>query len=154
METVDTESLLDDDELRTSVSDALAAQDFSLNYYALDPGEEFSGGLHAHMDQEETFLVLEGEATFETKPEPTGETETVTVGEGQLVRFPAGEYQQGRNESEEPLRALALGTPKESSDVRVAAPCRECGDSDFLQFTMVDGEPGMECPECGETFEA
>lgn len=154
MERVDLESVLADDEVRTSVSDPLSAEEFSLNYYALDPGEEFSGGLHAHLDQEESFLVLEGEATFEWTAEPAGETETATVGAGQMVRFPAGEYQQGRNEADEPLRALALGTPEESSDVRVAAPCRECGDSDYLAFTMVDGEPGMRCPECGETFEA
>jgi len=54
---------------RQSVSEPLDAQDFSMNYYALEPGEEFAGSLHTHLDQEESFFVLEGEATFETKPE-------------------------------------------------------------------------------------
>ena len=36
---------------RQSVSEAVEAQDFSMNYYALNPGEEFAGGLHTHLDQ-------------------------------------------------------------------------------------------------------
>lgn len=134
---------------RQSVSAPLDAQDFSMNYYVLEPGEEFTEALHAHLDQEEVFFVLEGEATFQMKPDLHAESDTVTVQDGEMVRFDAGEYQQGRNESEETLRALALGTPQESTDIRVAVPCQNCGDSDFLEFTMVDGDPGMECPECG-----
>jgi len=40
---------------RQSVSEPLDAQDFSMNYYALEPGEEFAGSLHTHLDQEESF---------------------------------------------------------------------------------------------------
>ncbi|WP_435551463.1 cupin domain-containing protein [Natrinema sp. CGMCC1.2065] len=138
---------------RRSVSDPLDATDFSMNYYALEPGEEFAGRLHTHLDQEETFFVLEGEATFETKPELGAASETVTVSEGEMIRFDAGEYQQGRNEADEPLRALALGTPQESTDIRVAVPCRDCGESEYMEFTMVDGEPAMECPDCGTELE-
>jgi uncharacterized cupin superfamily protein len=103
--------------------------------------------MHAHMDQEEVFYVTDGVATFET---PSGET---TVEAGELVRFAPGEYQQGRNESDEVVRALALGAPKESTDVRVPIPCPE-GDSDNLR--AVPGEDGFtfECPECGETFDS
>lgn len=103
-----------------------------MNYYELDPGEEFSGSVHTHLDQEESFFVLEGEATFETKPGPAAESETVHVTEGQIVRFDPGEYQQGR----------------------VAAPCQNCGESDYLDFALVDGEPALECPECGTEIEA
>jgi len=53
---------------RQSVSEPLDAQDFSMNYYALEPGEEFAGSLHASRPGGVVF-VLEGEATFETKPE-------------------------------------------------------------------------------------
>lgn len=134
---------------RQSVSRPLDANDFSMNYYVLEPGEAFAGSLHAHLDQEESFFVLEGEATFETKPDPTAESETVTVSEGELIRFDPGEYQQGRNESDETLRALAMGTPQESSDVRAAVPCRECGDSPYLEVSIRDGELALECPECG-----
>ncbi|MFC6614335.1 cupin domain-containing protein [Halopenitus salinus] len=151
MQTIDVDDLdaAEGPQNRASVSEPLDAEDFAMNYYALDPGEAFTGGLHAHLDQEETFLVLEGEATFETAPSPTAETETVTVSAGQLVRFEPGEYQQGRNESDEPLRALAMGTPQESTDVRVAGPCEECGESEYLRFAMVDGTPTLECPDCG-----
>lgn len=134
---------------RQSVSAPLDAQDFSMNYYALDPGEEFAGSLHTHLDQEESFFILEGEATFETKTEPTGDSETVTVSEGQMIRFERGEYQQGRNESDDPLRALALGTPQESTDIRTAVPCQECGESEYMEFVIHNGEPALDCPECG-----
>ncbi|WP_436902758.1 cupin domain-containing protein [Halovenus halobia] len=137
-----------------SVADKLEADDFALNYYVLDPGEEFTGGLHAHLDQEEAFYILEGEATFEYADGPTADTETTTVDEGAMVRFPPGEFQQGRNDSDETVRALALGAPQESSDIRVAAPCRACGDSEYLAFVPTDEGPMMECPECGESFEA
>jgi len=139
---------------RHSVSELLDAQDFSMNYYELDPGEEFSGSVHTHLDQEESVFVLEGKATFETKPDPAAESETVHVTEGQIVRFDPGEYQQGRNESDEPLRALALGTPQESTQGRVAVPCQNCSESDYLDFVLVDGEPALECPECGTEIEA
>ena len=156
METVDLDGMTADaaEQERQSVSGPLEASEFAMNYYVLDPGEAFTDGLHAHLDQEEAFLILEGEATFETKPALDAESETVTVGEGELVRFGTGEYQQGRNESDERLRALALGAPQGSTDIRVAAPCRNCGDSDYLEFTLIDGEPGMVCPECGTEVEA
>mgnify|MGYP000058221337 CR=1 FL=1 len=138
---------------RQSISAPLDAEDFSMNYYKLEPGENFADSVHTHADQEESFVILEGEATFETKPDPTAESETITVGESQMVRFDPGEYQQGRNESDEPVRALALGTPQESTDIRVAMACRECGESDYLNFVMTGREPTLECPECGMEIE-
>lgn len=134
---------------RQSVSEALEARDFSMNYYELDPGEGFSGSVHTHLDQEESFFILEGEATFETKAEPAAESETVHVTEGQVIRFDPGEYQQGRNEADEPLRALALGTPQDATESRIAAPCEDCGESEYLDVVMSGGELALECPECG-----
>jgi uncharacterized cupin superfamily protein len=156
METIDTDDLDPQGQPRNraSVSEPLGAQDFSMNYFELDPGEELTTSLHTHLDQEEAFLVLEGEATFETKPDLDAESETVRVSEGQIVRFDPGEYQQGRNESEERTRVLALGTPQESTDARIAAPCQNCGDTEYLALAMVDGEPALECPECGTQVEA
>lgn len=138
---------------RESVSAPLDADHFSMNYYALEPGEAFSGNLHTHLDQEEAFLVLEGEATFETRPTPTGDSETIILGEDEMIRFDPGEYQQGRNESDEPLRALALGAPQESSDIRVAIACRKCGESDYMEFGIEAGETILRCPECGAQIE-
>jgi uncharacterized cupin superfamily protein len=130
------------------LADPLGATDVALNYYALDPGEAFSGGLHAHLDQEELFYVLEGEATFETKPEATAESETVTVASGEAIRFAPGEFQQGRNESDERVVALALGAPKETTEARVARPCPDC-DGDVL--ALAGGAEGfvLRCPDCG-----
>jgi uncharacterized cupin superfamily protein len=155
MQTIDVNDLNIDEQMnRQSISEPVGAEDFSMNYYVLEPGEEFTSSLHAHLDQEESFFILEGQATFETKPEPTAESDTVSVSEGQMIRFDPGEYQQGKNESNDTLRALALGTPKESTDVRVAMPCQECGESEYLEFVMIDGEPAVECPECSAEFPA
>lgn len=128
------------------LTDELGTTGVAINHYRLDPGEAFSGGMHAHMDQEEVFYVIEGEATFET---PEGET---TVGPGEAVRFGPGDYQRGRNEGDEPVEALALGAPKESTDVRVPQPCPEC-DSDTLRAIPTDEGFSFECPECGADVE-
>jgi mannose-6-phosphate isomerase-like protein (cupin superfamily) len=135
---------------RRGLTDSLGAEDLAVNYYRLDPGEAFSGGLHAHLDQEEVFYVVEGEATFEYRSEPNGDSETVTVGADEAVRFPPGEYQQGRNESDDPVVALALGAPTPSTDVRVPGPCPDCGES-ALAVGFDDGEMTLECPDCGTT---
>lgn len=137
---------------RRGLSDALETEDMSINHYALEPGEAFSGGLHTHLDQEEIFYIVEGTATFETKPEPDAESEIAEVGAGEAIRFPAGEYQQGRNESDDDVVALALGAPRDSTEVRVAQPCPEC-ESDVLAFGMGDDGMFLECPDCGTTVE-
>jgi len=137
---------------RRGLADPLGATDVAVNRYALDPGENFSGGLHAHLDQEEIFYVIEGTATFETAPEPDVETETVTVEAGEVVRFAPGEYQQGRNESDSEVVALALGAPKESTEGRVAQPCPGC-DSPAMAIGMDEDGMILECPDCGETIQ-
>ncbi|MFC5366501.1 cupin domain-containing protein [Salinirubrum litoreum] len=135
---------------RRGLTDALDADDLAVNYYALDPGDAFSGGMHAHYDQEEVFYVMEGTATFETMSDPTAESETVEVGPQEAIRFAAGEFQQGRNESDERVTALALGAPTPSTDVRVPTACAECGDSETLAVGFGDdGEMRLACPECG-----
>jgi len=146
------------------LTEALGTTDMAINHYRLDPGEAFSGGMHTHMDQEEVFYVIEGEATFETGEPRSGsettsggaasqpERETV-VGAGEAVRFAPGEYQQGRNEGDEPVEALALGAPKGSTDVRVPQPCPECGDSEDLRAMPAEDGFTFECPECGADVE-
>ena len=137
---------------RRGLSDALETDDMSINHYALEPGEAFSGGLHTHLDQEEIFYIVSGTATFETKPEPDAESETVEVGAGEAIRFPAGEYQQGRNESDDDVVALALGAPRDSTEVRIPQPCRECGN-DVLAVGFDESGMSLECPDCGTTVE-
>lgn len=149
---VEPASLGDGDLDRRGLSEPLGTSDLAINRYELEPGEAFSGGLHAHLDQEELFYVVDGTATFETKPEPDADSETVEVGPGEAVRFPPGEFQQGRNESDDRVLALALGGPRESTEVRVPQPCRDCGN-DVLAMAMADGGMVLECPGCGTTVD-
>ena len=130
------------------VGEALGTADVGLSYYELDAGQNLSGGVHTHMDQEEVFHVLEGTLTFRT---PDGE---VAVGAGEAVRFAPGDFQQGVNESDGPVRLLGIGAPKGSADVRVPQPCGACEESDTLRFVPGDDGMGLRCPDCGETFEA
>jgi len=106
---------------RRGLSDPLGTTDVAINHYRLGPGEGFPAGLHAHMDQEEVFLVLDGEASFETMD---GE---VTVGSGEAIRFSPGEFQSGRNASGSELTAVAIGAPRETEDVRIPVDCPDCG---------------------------
>jgi mannose-6-phosphate isomerase-like protein (cupin superfamily) len=134
---------------RRGLAEPLGATDVAINRYVLEPGEAFSGGLHAHLDQEELFYVVEGTATFEYRADPAGESETVTVGPAEAVRFAPGDYQQGRNESDGRVVALAIGAPKDTTEGRVAQPCPACGHP---ALALARGEDGivLECPECGE----
>ncbi|MFB6176944.1 MAG: cupin domain-containing protein, partial [Halobaculum sp.] len=127
---------------RRGLTEPLGTSDLAINHYRLDPGERLSGGMHAHMDQEEVFVVLDGEATFET---PDGD---VTVGANEAVRFAPGEFQSGTNESDSELRVLALGAPRDSEDVRVPRECSDCGHENMR---AVPGDDGFKfvCPECG-----
>lgn len=135
---------------RRGLSGPLGTDDLAINYYAIEPGESLSGGMHAHFDQEEVFYVVDGEVTFET---PDDE---FAVGADEAVRFAPGEFQTSENESDETAVVIALGAPKGSEDVRVPLECRECGDSDTLQFLMDKdgGDHRLRCPECGNEFDA
>jgi mannose-6-phosphate isomerase-like protein (cupin superfamily) len=124
----------------------LNLSDMAMNYYELEPGESFSGGLHTHMNQEEVFYVIEGTATFETKG---GEVE---VGADEVVRFAPGEYQEGKNESDGRIRALAMGAPQEDGEVRAAIPCQECGADYHVSHVDEEGVT-LECPDCGNVIE-
>jgi len=124
---------------RRGLSDPLGATDVAVNHYRLDPGERFSGGLHAHMDQEEIFVVIEGEATFETPDE------LVRVSAGEAVRFAPGEFQSGKNNGDETV--VALGAPRDSEDVRIPQECPECGHDNVRAIPADDGFD-LRCPEC------
>jgi len=132
---------------RRGLSDPLGMTDFALNRYRLDPGERFSGGMHAHMDQEEVFVILEGEATFETMD---GE---VTVGEAEVIRFAPGEFQSGKNDSDGEVVAFAMGAPRDSEDVRLPQDCPECGHDNVRAIPGDDGFD-LQCPECGAKLDS
>jgi uncharacterized cupin superfamily protein len=127
---------------RRGLSDPLGTTDFAINRYRLDPDERFSGSLHAHMDQEEVFVVVDGEAAFETTD---GE---VTVSDGEAVRFAPGEFQSGKNDADEPLVAFAMGAPRDTEDVRVPQECPDCEHENMRAIPADDGFD-LRCPECG-----
>lgn len=137
---------------RRSLSDPLNTSDVAITYYVLEPGERFSGSVHTHMDQEEVFLILEGTATFDLRE---GE---IKVGENEVIRFAPGEFQSGRNDSDEEVIALALGAPRDSEDVRIARipvlenkniACPECR-CDSMRITA---DNDFVCPNCGAKAE-
>lgn len=130
-----------EDSARRGLSEPLGTADIALNHYRLAPGEGFPGGLHAHMDQEEVFVVLKGEATFETLD---GE---IAVGEGEAIRFSPGEFQSGKNNSDSELTAVAMGAPRGTDDIRIPVACPDC-EGDALRFQMRDDELSFVCPDC------
>jgi len=144
---------------RKPLARALDGLGFAVTYFELDPGESFSGGLHTHTDQEELFVVLEGDATWETRAEPGGATETFTVGADEAVHFEAdGVYQQGRNESDGVVRGFGVGVPGARHDwagVRSLVDCGTCGRETVYAFRdHADASPDpadltAACTACG-----
>ena len=131
--------------VRRPIADALGAENVAINYYELAPGDSFAFGYHYHEAQEELFYVLSGTATFET------EDGDVEVAAGEVVRFAPGEFQQGWNRGEEPVRALALGAPKETVGGEVRRECPACDERTRHRFETEDGgRPRLTiCIECG-----
>ena len=143
---------------RTPLSGPLGAEDVAVVHYSLAPGEQFSGGLHAHHDQEEVFYVLAGTATFEHRgydeaPEddPRAGTEKTEVAAGEAIRFEPKEFQCGRNESDERVVGLAIAAPSSRHDweqIESFAPCPECGEvTSHFVLEPTDGF-GIRCDEC------
>jgi mannose-6-phosphate isomerase-like protein (cupin superfamily) len=156
METVDIDEIeavphfLGANSHRKPLARAMEGMGFACTYFELDPGESFSGGLHTHTDQEELFVVLAGTATFETAAGPGAERETVTVGPRGAIHFEAGgDFQQGRNETDDPIRGFALGVPgsrHEWAEVKALLDCPDCGQERVFEFEPDDGDERMPDP--------
>lgn len=132
---------------RRNLSDLLNTSDVAINHYVIEPGQRLAG-LHTHTDQEEVFVVLDGEATFETLDG------RVPVEAGEAIRFSPGEFQSGTNNSDGEVVILALGAPKGTEDWRVPVACPECGHDDMRPTIDDDGEtPLLVCPDCGVELE-
>ncbi|MEF8888305.1 MAG: cupin [Haloarculaceae archaeon] len=135
---------------RKPLARAVEGMGFACTYFELEPGESFSGGLHAHADQEELFLVLEGTATFETATGPGAERETTEVGPHGAIHFEAdGVFQQGRNETDGVVRGFALGVPgsrHEWTGVKALADCPDCEAERVFEFEPGDGDDRMPEP--------
>ena len=138
--------------VRKPVSGALGTEAFAMNYFELEPGESFSGGLHTHHDQEEVFYVQAGEATFEVGRE----REEVSVAAGKCIRFAPGELQTGTNESDERTIGFAIGAPKARHDfgaMESIVACRECDEETAHELDLTEqGAFHLTCTECGTAF--
>ena len=141
-------------EVRKPVSRALGTDHLAMNYFDLSPGESFSGGLHAHHDQEEVFYVVSGTARFEVGRD----RESVTVGPDEVVRFAPGEFQTGGvpAAADEGVVAIALGAPGASHDwdaLDSVVYCREC-EAEHVHETrpVEDGQFRFTCTGCGYEF--
>ena len=164
--------------VKRPVGEALGIEGFALQYYELEPGETFSTNLHTHLDQEEVFYVLEGVATFEideetpeidqdtrgadqdtrdvnektreTDREPIGtDRRSIEVAAGEAIRFSPGEYQHGRNDTDERVIGLAMGAPRDSTEGRIE--CSECGAREQPDVEWTDDRTAIlyDCPACG-----
>jgi len=130
---------------KRSLSNALGAEHLAVNHYILEPGESFGFGYHRHADQEELFYVLEGTATFET------EEGDVTVSAEEAIRFAPGEWQLGRNETDERVVALALGAPADTGETDILRTCPDCGKRQPVRIEPTNDRDALVaiCEECG-----
>jgi uncharacterized cupin superfamily protein len=122
----DTEAYLSSADTMKPLGRLLDTTDLAVNYYEVEPDAHLAPFYHAHHDQEEVFYVLAGELTFAVG-DREGPTEEVVVAEAETIRFTPGEFQRGRNDGTETVRVLALGGPKESTDVTRLRDCPDCG---------------------------
>lgn len=132
--------------VRRSLSSSLETSSLAINHYRIASGERFPAGLHAHRDQAEVFVVLSGEATFETLD---GQ---VAVGSHEAIRFAPGEYQAGRNDGDDLLSVLGLGAPRDSDDVRIPIACPSCRGDD-LRLDLAGNSLTFACTECDDHWE-
>ena len=131
---------------RRPLADALGAEHVSVNHYELAPGESFAFGYHAHDEQEEIFVVQSGRVTFET------DDGDVAVGAGEAIRFAPGEFQQGVNEGNERVVALALGAPRDSELVEMRRHCPDCDERTPNAIERAEDEDAVlvtRCADCG-----
>ena len=140
--------------VRRYVSKALGAEHLAFVFYELEPGEQFSGGLHTHHDQEELFFILDGRVTFEY----TLDRESVVVEAAEAIRFAPGEFQCGRNSSDERVVAIVLGAPGQAhsaAESEWVTHCKVC-DAETrhgIRSRTNDGGPIVAyCTECGNEF--
>jgi uncharacterized cupin superfamily protein len=157
----DVDSWMSPASAKRPLSNALGAEDVTVNHYELAPGESFAFGYHRHEGQEELFYVLEGTATFETGEPQRGsesasgdaasENGETSVAEGEAVRFEAGEWQQGRNETDERVVALAIGAPPEMGETTILRECPDCDDRTPQDVQRADDGGGLVtvCEDCG-----
>jgi uncharacterized cupin superfamily protein len=86
----------------------LGAEAFGFNVVDIAPGGEIPAHNHAQEDQEEVFIILDGQGTI-----VTGDEEHEAPA-GTYCRFAPDVNRTIRNKSDTPVRALLIGVPMKS----------------------------------------
>jgi quercetin dioxygenase-like cupin family protein len=86
----------------------LGAESFGFNVVDIEPGGQIPAHDHSKDDQEEVYVVLEGQGTFVTDDE---EHEAPA---GSFLRLAPDVNRTIQNKSDAPLRALVIGVPVKS----------------------------------------
>jgi uncharacterized cupin superfamily protein len=86
----------------------LGAEAFGFNVVDIAPGGEIPAHDHAEEDQEEVFIILDGQGTI-----VTGDEEHDAPA-GTYCRFAPDVNRTIRNKSDAPVRALLIGVPAKS----------------------------------------
>jgi uncharacterized cupin superfamily protein len=86
----------------------LGAEAFGFNVVDIAPGGEIPAHDHADEDQEEVFIILDGQGTIVTD----GEEHDAPA--GTYCRFAPEVNRTIRNKSDAPVRALLIGVPMKS----------------------------------------
>lgn len=136
-------------DVRKPISMVLGTTDFAMNYFELEDGDSFSGGIHTHHDQEEVFFIMEGTATFEVGREGD---QVIEVGPREAIRFAPGEYQCGHNRNGETVTGLALGAPGAMHDwdeLESIVHCPDCEEETPHGVALESGQFDLTCEVCG-----
>ncbi|MFB6113264.1 MAG: cupin domain-containing protein [Halodesulfurarchaeum sp.] len=91
-----------------AVSDEADLENFALNVYEAQPGEQIPLAYHLHTTQEEAMYVLDGTLTIET---PEGDR---VLGPDEVFIAEPGSPHRAYNpdDAEEPVRVIAVGAPR------------------------------------------
>ena len=93
---------------KLAVSDAADLEEFALNVYEAEPGEQIPLAYHLHTTQEEAMYVLSGTMHVQT---PAGEH--VVSADQVFVAEPGSPHRAYNPEdADEPIRVLAVGAPR------------------------------------------
>ena len=138
--------------VRRLLSEELDTNDLDITYYEIEPGDQFAGAYHRHLEREEVFIVCLGTAVFRT------EEGSIEVSAGESIYFAPGDWQLGRNNSTQLVTALLVGTPQELSPVEAYLPCPHCNEETRFSVEPKPQESGetmneiRRCHQCQEVF--
>ena len=100
--------------------------------------------------------VQSGEATFDAADRPdSSATGSVTVGSGEVVRFPPGQFQEGYSDpdNDDAVVGFAFGAPSsrhEWEQIELVLHCAECGEETGHGLSLTDDDSfEFTCNECG-----